>query len=305
MLLYFTKPYSTYKINFLRINWYINRLKCWIVSFSVYLNFDSLLNTTLCNATPSNNSCIFNFSFSNPCCYPTDSKATGIRWSSPILFLQFIPEALCLGLRVKKIKGFSRIGPHNIDILSIIFGSLLGKGEAEKRKDGTCIIFNYKGMHLKYSLTLQNFLYLRGYCSPYTPTISKQLVKKSRIYKTVRFTTWNYTSFDWIYDLWYKNNVKTVPRTISEFLTPLALAIWVMDSGVKVPLGLSFDKSFTFSECELLVGALDRNFDLKAIIYNKGIPSQYCIYIPKESMFCLRNNIGKYVIPTMRYKILD
>jgi len=78
-----------------------------------------------------------------------------------------------------------------------------------------------------------------------------------------------------------------------------------MDSGVKVPLGLSFDKSFTLSECELLVSALDINFGLKANIYNKGIPSQYCIFIPKESMFCLRDNISKYVIPSMRYKILD
>ena len=55
-----------------------------------------------------------------------------------------------------------------------------------------------------------------------------------------------------------------------------------MDSGVKVPLGLSFDKSFTLSECELLVSALDINFGLKANIYNKGIPSQYCIFIPKR-----------------------
>nr|ATI20204.1 LAGLIDADG endonuclease [Juglanconis oblonga]ATI20366.1 LAGLIDADG endonuclease [Juglanconis oblonga] len=160
-------------------------------------------------------------------------------------------------------------------------------------------------MYLNYSLTLHNFLYAVGYCSPDAPIISKQLGKKSRLYKTMRFTTWTYTSFDWIYDMWYKNNVKIVPGTISEFLTPLALAIWVMDSGVKVPLGLSFYNCFTLSECELLVRALHKNFGLKVIIYNKGIPSQYCIYIPKESMICLRDNISNYVIPGMKYKLLD
>jgi len=32
----------------------------------------------------------------------------------------------------KKIRGMYRIGPHNIDILSIIYGSLLGDAHAEK-----------------------------------------------------------------------------------------------------------------------------------------------------------------------------
>jgi hypothetical protein len=78
-----------------------------------------------------------------------------------------------------------------------------------------------------------------------------------------------------------------------------------MDSGVKTPLGLSFSNNFTFSECELLVRALHYNFGLKVIIYNKGIPSQYCIYFPKESMICLNNKIGNYVIPSMKYKLFD
>ena len=78
-----------------------------------------------------------------------------------------------------------------------------------------------------------------------------------------------------------------------------------MDSGVKIPMGLSFSKSFLLSECELLVRALHDNFGLKVIIYNKGIPSQYCIYIPKESMISLKNKIGNYVIPDMKYKLLD
>ena len=65
----------------------------------------------------------------------------------------------------KGTKGFNRIGPHNIDILSIIFGSLLGKGEAEKSQYGTRIIFNSKSMHLDYSLTLHKYLFTIGYCN--------------------------------------------------------------------------------------------------------------------------------------------
>lgn len=273
-----------YKLNFLYKNEYKIRPKCWIVSLFVYLNLVLLSINSYYEV------CIKSLFFS-------------IRWDN-----LFYSNTSLRDLKLsKKTKGFNRIGPHNIDILSIIFGSLLGKGEAERMKDGTRINFNYKSMHLNYSSALHNFLFAVGYSSRLnTSNISKELGKKGKLYKTMSFNTWTYTSFDWIYDMWYKNNVKIVPQSIGEYLTPLALTIWVMDRGVKVPSGgLRFSNCFTLLECELLVRALHHNFGLKVIIYNKGIPFQYCMYIPKESMVCLKNKIGNYIIPGMKYKLLD
>jgi ubiquinol-cytochrome c reductase cytochrome b subunit len=53
-----------------------------------------------------------------------------------------------------KIKGYNRIGPHSRDIISIIFGSLLGEGHAERIKNGngTRIVFFQEAMHVKYLL---------------------------------------------------------------------------------------------------------------------------------------------------------
>ncbi|PWA00307.1 hypothetical protein BB558_003650 [Smittium angustum] len=39
-------------------------------------------------------------------------------------------------VNINKISSYKRIGPHNIDILSMIFGSLLGDSYAEKRNNG-------------------------------------------------------------------------------------------------------------------------------------------------------------------------
>jgi hypothetical protein len=52
------------------------------------------------------------------------------------------------------IKGYNRIGPHSRDIISIIFGSLLGGGYAERIKNGngTRIAFFQEAMHVKYLL---------------------------------------------------------------------------------------------------------------------------------------------------------
>jgi hypothetical protein len=57
-----------------------------------------------------------------------------------------------LGERRNRIRSEKRIGPHNFDILSIIFGSLLGDGHAEKRLkgNGTRISFYQEGSHLTY-----------------------------------------------------------------------------------------------------------------------------------------------------------
>jgi ubiquinol-cytochrome c reductase cytochrome b subunit len=98
--------------------------------------------------------------------------------------------------------------------------------------------------------------------------------------------------------------VKIVPSIIGEFLTPLALAIWIMDDGSKVGSGLKLcTNSFTYTECMLLVTVLYENFTLKATVQSAGVPNQYHIYIFKESMPLLREIVLHYVHSSMKYKL--
>lgn len=206
-----------------------------------------------------------------------------------------------------KIRGMYRIGPHNKDILSIIYGSLLGDGHAEKRLFGvgTRISFQQEETHLKYIYYLHNLLSSAGYCSSNLPVAKKRLGNKGKVRKTARFHTWTYTSFNFIREKWYINNKKCVPNNIAEYLTPLALAIWIMDDGSKVSKGLKLcTNSFTYEECTLLVNALYNNFNLKASIQKAGAEDQYIIYIWKESILDLYNIVYPYIIPEMKYKII-
>lgn len=215
----------------------------------------------------------------------------------------------------KKIKGYNRIGPHKNDILSIIFGSLLGKGFIEKKKDGTRLVFYQEAVHVKYLLYLHNLLANAGYCNQSIPKIGKKLSKKGKIYKIIKFTTWTYTSFDWIYDLWYVNGIKIVPNNISDYFTPFALAIWIMDSSVKSSGGLKFISCFSYLDSLLIIKVLQNKFGLKAVmlpvkthlpanVYNEDFSYQYYIYIPKEYMINLKNKVSDFIIPEMKYKIL-
>ena len=225
-----------------------------------------------------------------------------------LFFIVFISILnLTTNLIINKIKGISRIGPHNIDVLSIIYGSLLGDAYAEKRLSGTGtrICFYQEDTHLKYLLYLHNLLSKAGYCNDKLPITKERLGLKGKVRKVARFSTWTYTSFNWIHEEWYINGRKCVPNNIDQYITPLALAIWIMDDGTKVGKGLKFStNSFTYEECTFLVNILYKNFKLKSSVQSAGSKDQYIIYIWKESMNDLFKIVSPYIIPEMKYKII-
>jgi len=222
-------------------------------------------------------------------------------------FLLISPVYLTNTAKVSRLKGIYRIGPHNKELLSIIFGSLLGDGHAEKRLGGVGTRFSFfqEDSHVEYILYLHNIISEWGYCSAKIPVITSRLGAKGKLRKVVRFSTWTYTSLNWIRDIWYTNNIKRVPECIGEYLTPLALAIWIMDDGSKVSQGLKLcTNSFTYNDCLKLVNVLNYNFNVKATVQSAGSKDQYIIYIWKESMQKVRNIVSPYIIPEMKYKII-
>jgi ubiquinol-cytochrome c reductase cytochrome b subunit len=208
--------------------------------------------------------------------------------------------------KITRIKGIKRIGPHNIDVLSLIFGSLLGDGHAEYRLKGkgTRITFYQENSHVEYLLSIHKFLSERDYCSKNTPEISTRLGKGGKVRKIIRCRTWTYTSFNWIREVWYKDNIKCIPSDLEKYLTPLALAIWIMDDGTKSGKSLKFaTNSFNYTDCLKLVQILDNKYKIKSSVNSAGYPNQYIIYIWKESMDTLREVVKPFIIPTMKNKI--
>lgn len=200
-----------------------------------------------------------------------------------------------------------RIGPHNKQILSILFGSLLGDCQAEYRDKGcgTRFCFYQESSHTAYLIWLHSILSELGYCNSKEPEIKPRLGRKGVVRKVIRFKTWTYSNLNWVYDLWYINKIKIVPAIIGDYLTPLALAIWIMDDGCKVGNGLKLStNSFSYSDCTLLVKVLFDNFNLKSSIQSAGKPNQYIIYIFTESMPLLREIVLPYVHPSMKYKLV-
>lgn len=183
---------------------------------------------------------------------------------------------------VKRIPAKLRVGPHHHDILSIFYGTLLGDSYAERRKSGkgTRISFAQESNRSEYLLYLHALVAERGYCNPKQPVIQSRLGTGGKTRYVMRFHSFTYTSLNDLHSAWYENGVKRVPVNIAEHLTPLALALWIIDDGGRVGKGLKLStNSFTFSDNLLLVQVLYELYNLKATVQSAGVPGQHHIYI--------------------------
>jgi len=176
------------------------------------------------------------------------------------------------------IKGFNIIGPHHLDILSLFVGSLLGDSHMSKiGKNSYHIRFEQGFVHKDYIFWLHKIVKNKGY------TTTKPIFKGKIYY----FYTYSFNSLKFIYDEFYLNNKKLLPSKsfLDTYLTPLALAIWVLDDGglQKTGLTLETDK-FTKEEVLILCDILQSKFKLKCYVNNSGKMNQYHIRISENSL---------------------
>jgi len=106
---------------------------------------------------------------------------------------------------------------------------------------------------------------LIGFIMPFTPTQSAVRVKK-----------------------------KVIPTNIEDLLTPLTLAIWIMDDGGKHPSGMILSTyCFSMKDMILLQKALHTKFDIETnVLLRKAGP---IIYIPKSQLPKLSKIVAPYV----------
>ena len=200
------------------------------------------------------------------------------------------------------VKPKSRIGPHHEDVISVLVGSLLGDGHAERLQSGGIRFrFRQQVKHKEYILWLYDFFNKRGYCTNNLPVLYEQKYG-DKIYQSYRFGTYGFSSWMWLYKLFYTNSkIKVVPENIADLLTPLVLAIWIMDDGTWKPGVRIATNCFTKQEVELLALALETKFNLKCTLQKNN--NKHQLYIKQGSLPLLKKLILPYMVPSMLYKL--
>ena len=204
----------------------------------------------------------------------------------------------------KRMRGDMRIGPHSHDMMSIFNGVLLGESQAERRRSGQGVrlSMSQESHHGEYLLWLHAQINNRGYCNPVPPKIQTRLCTGGKRRYMFRFHTFTYSSLSSLYSAWYTNNIKHIPKNIAEYITPLALAIWVIGDGVRVGKGLSLStNSFTDQDCTRLTQVLYDLYNVKSSV--ESGPRRYKINIWAESMFDLRSVVRPHMVSSILYKL--
>ena len=212
--------------------------------------------------------------------------------------------SLNLAFIIPNIRAVNRIGPHHEDIISVLVGSLLGDGHGERLSNGGVrFTFKQSDIHKDYLFWLYYFFNSRGYCNNNIPVIMKQHSGTKIFNYYYYFRTYSFTSLLWLYNLFYNHNKhKLIPVTIANYLTPLALAVWIQDDGNWHGYGVRIATNcFLLAEIKLLIKALENNFNLKCSIHKNR--KTYQIYIKAESITLLRNLVLPYFDESMYYKL--
>lgn len=211
----------------------------------------------------------------------------------------------------KKTYALNSIGPLSFEILTILFGSMLGDGYMQKREGKCRFKFTQSLERKEYFFYLWELFSKAGYTSPSKPILKTSYNSKTKKRKSYYvFSTYSYGSFMWIHELFYKNNIKVVPLCIEDFLSPRALALWLMDDGCFLPQGgiKLCTHSFTFEEISFLCDVLNKKYQLKCTVQKFGISKstkkqQYILYINKKSIPALREIVLPFLVPSMHYKV--
>jgi ubiquinol-cytochrome c reductase cytochrome b subunit len=253
--------------------------------------------------------------------------ATKIMWPKWMLknninyYSLYFISSLPLFFNKPRIKGIYRIGPHNIDALSVLICGMLGDwwGDIIKGQHGDTVRFNIE-QSISNSAYIHHLTYLFlnwGYSSYLIPKLVKKSEseqdKRSNILMNrynYRLTLFTYSSLMWIYSSFYEKNngkiIKKVPVWIEDYITPIGLAHWIMQDGSRQnKQGINIaTHSFTKEECQFLSEILNRKYKLKSTVVKTGYPHQWRISIWKESMPTLVSIVKPYIIDEMKYKFI-
>lgn len=185
---------------------------------------------------------------------------------------------------------------------AIIIGAILGDSSLEKEWKNPRLRFAHSIIQKEYLLwKYQELQDISG-----DPVLIKQKHwKNGKIYESWRFSTHALPELMHYWNLFCSDRSKKIPRSITDILVhPLSLAVWLMDDGYKRndcnAFRLNTD-AFSFTEQQLLQSALENNFGIQTKLHKKG--KYWNIYIPETSAFKFADLIGKYIIPSMKYKI--
>lgn len=182
---------------------------------------------------------------------------------------------------------------------AVLTGTLLGDGCLAKHG-------RFHRLHIKHklaheSLALMKYEAFRDFISMEPHYFEQRL--GDRRYPCVQFATRTDPVFSEWHRCFYRGRRKIVPVDIARELSPLALAVWLMDDGAADYAGVTIQThSFRSAESNRLAAILRAEYGLEATTRrNRG---SWIIYVPARSIRDLTEMVEDHILPGFEYKLI-
>jgi hypothetical protein len=181
----------------------------------------------------------------------------------------------------------------------VLTGTLLGDGSLPIHGRYPRLFVKHKADHE--ALAMFKYEVFREFISMSPHKFDQRL--NGRNYPCVQFVTRTNAEFSAWRRRFYRGRRKIVPVDIARDLSPLALAVWLMDDGAADYAGLTFQThSFTRAETNRLAAVLRRRYDLRTSVRaNRG---SWIVYVYAESMPRIQEIVAPHVLPEFEYKLI-
>nr|YP_009568449.1 hypothetical protein [Drechslerella brochopaga]QBL02530.1 hypothetical protein [Drechslerella brochopaga] len=104
--------------------------------------------------------------------------------------------------------------------------------------------------------------------------------------------------------MFYKKGKKVISPNIKKYITPLALAIFIMDDGGWAKPGVRIaTNNFKLEEVQLLAEILKRKYNLDCTVQKIATVGQYSLYIKGLAVPALQKLILPHFHTSMYYKL--
>lgn len=184
----------------------------------------------------------------------------------------------------------------------LVWGTMLGDGHIAKHGRLARLMIS----HCKKQNELSKWLHEQ--LTPISLELRNRIDPRTG-FEYTEFNTITHIEFNVLRDVFYRNSVKIVPNEIEMWLTPPALAVWIMDDGSLnkgVNLRLQTD-SFTLKENMRLLQAIKINFNVNGNVreYTRNKKKYYFLSFNKRNTQIISDIVRDFVIPSMQYKIMN
>lgn len=183
---------------------------------------------------------------------------------------------------------------------SIFVGILLSDATLQRLNKGGGTRLQFKQKYGQFEYLYFVFFQLSHYCSR-GPSVTKAILH-NKVHYGLNFTTRSLNCITELYEVFYLNGKKIVPKNLYELLTWEGLVHWICGDGT-YSSGITLQtQCFTIEELVLIINVLIIKFGLECTIHKQNNYS--VIYIKSKSIKNNLHNMLPYIHPTMLYKFI-